>query len=277
MTSNYSTSHQQLVYEQSYHQDYLDYGMPDRKIADGKDLKNARILNVGGGSSQDLWYLSGTNKVVGLDYAVSGLKFGQNHQVDGVSADLNFYPTLPFESDQFDIVVLKDILEHLIDPLTILSDVKRVLKPDGYVIVSVPNHFFSPLRLRILFGKGLIWNSGGKNHAAHDQEWNYMHIRFFTYRGFNQFIRGAGFTIEKWFLDFGHLAHYNDPDMWLEPQLWKAKNGIPLSRRGTLGVKYIWPLWKIFNLIFPRRLRAAIVSISPGLLCSGYYVRLRIA
>ncbi|GIV88349.1 MAG: hypothetical protein KatS3mg055_0867 [Chloroflexus sp.] len=43
--------------------------------------------------------------------------------------------------------------------MAIIQEVIRVLKDDGYVVISVPNHFYLPMRLRVLLGKGLLWKS----------------------------------------------------------------------------------------------------------------------
>lgn len=266
---------QQHCYEQAYRDADDEYGFPDRKIVDGQEVQGARILNPGCGTSNDVWWLANENIIVGLDYAQSGLRLAQRHGVKGVVGDLNLYSMLPFKGRSFDIVICKDILEHLLEPMAILQEVRRVLKDDGYVIISVPNHFYLPMRIRILLGKGLIWKSVGSDHSRFNKEWNYMHIRFFTHKGFREFLREAGFRPEKWFWDFGNFAHYNNPDMWLEPQLWKKAHGKPISRRGKVGLYVIWPLWKVINTLFPVPLRRLIVSLSPGLLCACFYVKAR--
>jgi SAM-dependent methyltransferase len=210
-----------------------------------------------------------------LDYAIRGLSIGQQHGIQGVVGELNIQWVLPFQTAIFDVVVCKDILEHLIDPISILREVGRVLKDDGYVAVSIPNHFYFPFRLRILLGGNLLWKTIGSDHRLLYSEWDYMHIRYFTFRGFRQFIREAGFEPEQWFWDIGTLAHYHNPDMYLEPQIWKMSQGIPLSRRGKIGLMILRPAWKVFNVLFPKVVRRAIVSLFPGLLCAGFYARLR--
>jgi ubiquinone/menaquinone biosynthesis C-methylase UbiE len=268
-------THQQSQYEHIYKDVDAEYGFPDRKINDGQLLRGKRILSLGCGTGNDIWYLAEKNLVIGLDYAVSGLDVGKRHGLQGVSGDLNLCPVLPFEDQSVDVAICKDILEHVLEPLAVLQEVRRTLKDNGYVVISVPNHFYLPLRLRILFGKGLISKCIGSDHRREYEEWNYMHIRFFTYKGFRRFLKATGFRSEKWFWDFGNLAHYNNPDMWLEPQLWKRAHGRSISPRGKLGLYFIRPLWKIFDLIFPYPLRRAIVLLAPGLLCGGFYVRVR--
>ena len=47
--------------------------------------------------------------------------------------------SLPFESEQFDLVILSEVLEHLCDLNTAVAEIRRVLKFKGGVIASVPN------------------------------------------------------------------------------------------------------------------------------------------
>lgn len=43
-----------------------------------------------------------------------------------------------FEDDSFDVVVVMDVLEHVLEPQKAISEVRRVLRPGGKVILSVP-------------------------------------------------------------------------------------------------------------------------------------------
>jgi len=45
---------------------------------------------------------------------------------------------LPFSNESFDLVLLIDIIEHVGDDRKVLREVSRVLKPEGFVIISVP-------------------------------------------------------------------------------------------------------------------------------------------
>jgi ubiquinone/menaquinone biosynthesis C-methylase UbiE len=267
-------THQQLIYEAAYAgATSEDLGFPDPKIADGRPLINKRILTLGGGTANDLWHLTKENSVVNADYANSGLRVGQQFGVQGLSVNLNSSVPLPFPDQSFDLVVCKDILEHLLDPLFVLKEATRVLRDNGAIVISVPNHFYWRMRLRLLSGRGMIWSGIFADHGTDYHEWDYMHIRFFTYKGFREFLEAAGLTAVKFYWDFGNLAHYHNPDMWLEPQLRKRAAGLPLSRRATFGIYIVRPLWRLLNFVFPRTLRSAVVSLCPGLLCAGFYVR----
>src|SRR5439155_20250782 len=60
---------------------------------------------------------------------------------------------IPLLERSFDAIVYADVLEHLADPLRVLSELDRNLAPDGFVIVSVPNIAHLYIRLLLLFGR----------------------------------------------------------------------------------------------------------------------------
>ena len=58
-------------------------------------------------------------------------------EVDVVGDALN----LPFENDAFQTVFTSQVLEHVTDPRRMLAELARVVTPDGYVILSVPQYW----------------------------------------------------------------------------------------------------------------------------------------
>ena len=50
---------------------------------------------------------------------------------------------LPFEDETFDSASLLDVLEHIADQEAVLCEIRRVLKPGGRLIVTVPGKFLS--------------------------------------------------------------------------------------------------------------------------------------
>ena len=69
---------------------------------------------------------------------------------------------LPFESKSFDVVICSHTLEHLADDLPAAQEIRRVVKPQGYVVIGVPGpasgdnplheRLYTPEMLQKLFG-----------------------------------------------------------------------------------------------------------------------------
>lgn len=53
---------------------------------------------------------------------------------------------------KFDVIIFADVLEHLLDPLMALNKVKRLLRPGGRIVFSIPNMAHISVRLMLLKG-----------------------------------------------------------------------------------------------------------------------------
>ncbi|HSH55241.1 MAG TPA: methyltransferase domain-containing protein [Candidatus Limnocylindrales bacterium] len=86
----------------------------------------------------------------------------------------------------YDTVLCCDIFEHLLQPQKRLRDISPLLKPDGRVIVSLPNIGFVLYRLKHLLGQ---WNYEDKGIMDR------THIVFFTKKSAETMFREAGYEI----------------------------------------------------------------------------------
>jgi SAM-dependent methyltransferase len=74
----------------------------------------------------------------------------RNQQLsDYVVHDLNADPSLPYESNGFDAVLCTVSIEYLIHPLTVFDGISRILKPDGYFIITFSNRWFPTKAIKI--------------------------------------------------------------------------------------------------------------------------------
>jgi SAM-dependent methyltransferase len=88
------------------------------------------------------------DRVVGL--GLNGKELKKNSQLsDFIAHDLNANPVLPFEPDSFDAVVCTVSVEYLTDPLAIFQEVARVLRQDGYFILTFSNRWFPPKVVKV--------------------------------------------------------------------------------------------------------------------------------
>jgi SAM-dependent methyltransferase/FKBP-type peptidyl-prolyl cis-trans isomerase 2 len=68
---------------------------------------------------------------------------------ESIVQDLNLNSELPFETNSFDAVVCTVSVEYLIDPLAVFAEISRVLRPDGYFIVTFSNRWFPTKAIKI--------------------------------------------------------------------------------------------------------------------------------
>jgi len=81
----------------------------------------------------------GNNKYYQQGYQTIGLDYTLKSQAD-IIADLNKNCILPFKDNTFDFIYMSHSLEHLTNPVDILSEVNRVGKNGIPVIIKVPHH-----------------------------------------------------------------------------------------------------------------------------------------
>lgn len=124
---------------------YSSYGAILDNILPGKTLD----MGCGDGNVSKL-YLS-KSAVYGIDISKSALKYAKNNGIKAKYCDLN-NNKIPFPSGFFDNVIMTDVIEHLIDPLGLLIEAKRVLKKGGKLIITVPNFARLNNRLRMIKG-----------------------------------------------------------------------------------------------------------------------------
>ncbi|HEY1829399.1 MAG TPA: class I SAM-dependent methyltransferase [Acidimicrobiales bacterium] len=102
-----------------------------------------------------------------------------------VVADLNGLDLAKqFRTQKFDVVLMLDVLEHVVDPGSVLSRVATVLDQRGWGIVSIPNVAHASVRLDLLEGRFTYRDTGLLDRT---------HLRFFDRPGLETLIHEAGY------------------------------------------------------------------------------------
>ncbi len=97
---------------------------------------DGRVLDVGCGNGL-LLRLLGRGKVVGLDFSRQALTLAwKQNGVPGACADLN---SAPLAAASCSVITMFHLLEHLPDPARSLADARELLRPEGRLVVQVPN------------------------------------------------------------------------------------------------------------------------------------------
>jgi len=184
---------------------HIDAGAEFQKISALFDevAPRMRILDCGcsGGTVTSL--LAGSHFVVGMDLLRPMLVEAAGRGLRPVHGDAS--RPLPFRDAAFDLVIMGDVLEHLVDPEQLVREAWRVLAPGGRAIASVPNYYSIIRRFRFLRGKSLVINS----HEPY-RSYNYFHLRFFTLQDFEELFERTGFRILKRSYKWTGICSYED-------------------------------------------------------------------
>ena len=86
----------------------------------------------------------------------------------------------------FDVIIFGDVLEHLVSPEDVLKKVKKYLRPDGYLAVSLPNVCHGDIILNLLMD-----NFGYTSMGLLDA----THLRFFGLRNIIDLFSRCGYSI----------------------------------------------------------------------------------
>lgn len=104
--------------------------------------------------------------------------------------DLNFsgLDKLKEITQKYDVIICADVLEHLASPQKLLLSIKKNLKNNGAIYISVPNIAFVLYRLKLLLGQFDYNPKGGVMDETH--------LRFFTVNSIKNLCLNAGYKIE---------------------------------------------------------------------------------
>lgn len=123
------------------------------------------------------------NRVIGCDIDAEALLAAQSSLGIETHA-LNLNEKLPFADAQSDVVVAAEVLEHLPYWDISLTEICRILKPNGILVGSIPLSFHLNDRWRVLRGKPLV--------SMNDR----THVRFVSFDGFQQELRRFGMEMK---------------------------------------------------------------------------------
>lgn len=103
--------------------------------------EHARILDLGCGTGRNVALLAGFGRAFGADPSPEALAIGRRlclaDRLVGAQAE-----RIPFRDGAFDLVAALDLLEHLEDDLAGLLEIRRVLRPGGFLLAAVPAYRF---------------------------------------------------------------------------------------------------------------------------------------
>ena len=103
-----------------------------------------------------------------------------------ICTDLAEANWLDMVQGKFDVILIADVLEHLINPGAILASCASLLGPKGFVLISLPNVAYWRIRLALFFGQFEYTDTGILDHT---------HLKFFTLKTAQRLIESAGYRV----------------------------------------------------------------------------------
>lgn len=173
--------------------------------------KKANLIDLGcndGEWTEKLAERIGSKKIFGIDLIEERLKLAKKKNIITKRSDLN--KKFPYKNDEFDVAHANQVIEHLNDTDMFVSEIYRILKKDGYAIISTENlaSWHNIFALILGFMPFSLTNTTmktadlGNPLAPHNGEEFYesdswQHQRVFTTKGLKHLFELHGFKVEK--------------------------------------------------------------------------------
>lgn len=193
-----------LIYRYKPGGNFLDIGTNM-----GFFLRNAKSWNRGKRQGKNLhpfWNIYGVEPSPSLS-EIARKYFGLNVKTA-------FLEDAGFENNFFDVVTMTDVFEHITDPSKMLSEVYKILKPDGILFIKVPNGYFNLFKFYMAKVTGRLGN--------YDLFDSYEHVVHYSEKTLCNMLEKNRFSIKKikigkpiqlpvWHNYIGYYYQYSSP------------------------------------------------------------------
>lgn len=151
-----------------------------------------RILEIGAGGGDTLIEIKRqkiAREVVGIELMEMANSNQMSSEIDRfIICDVE-KTDLDFPDSHFDVIILGDVIEHLLDPWTFLKKTSRHLRSGGLFIASIPNIRYYTAMVRVFF-KG---DFGYEDQGLFDR----THFRFFCKQNMRSLFTTQAFRCKK--------------------------------------------------------------------------------
>ena len=154
-----------------------------RALLLGEARRGERVLDLGCGAGRFVAALRDAGAdAVGVEIAREALERARRNVPGSDLRLLEPDGAIPLGHGEIDLVWCSEVLEHVPDTTKLLTEARRVLKPGGRLLVTVPDHGLLRRTLIAL--------------ARHDAHYDPLgqHVRFYTRRSLAHALEATGFT-----------------------------------------------------------------------------------
>jgi SAM-dependent methyltransferase len=166
-------------------------------------IKTHDILDLGCGEgdvSIALHELTGS-RVVGIDISEVVVERVRKRGMEAHRVVVGDEP-LPFADSAFDLVFMAEVLEHLHHPDRAVTEIARILRPEGHLLITTPNLACLPNRFLLAIGLQPLFSEvsevkvlGRGSAGLGDGGEPVGHVRLFTKGALIQFLSLHGFEM----------------------------------------------------------------------------------
>ena len=176
-------------YCNAYSKDELIYFVNKAKIAEYITSKSSQVLlDVGYGEGFFAKYFFDKKwDVTTLDFSDYGLStHNQELLTNHISGDVfQSLEKITREEKKYDLINLSNVLEHVIDPISLLKSLKNLMHKDTYLRISVPNDFSN-------FQNFLLEKEYTKNTWVCVPD----HLHYFTFESLENLLKSLNFIVD---------------------------------------------------------------------------------
>lgn len=159
-------------------------------IINNLDIKRKKILDIGCFDGTLLSMIKNrNNQFYGIDANDYAVKQARKKGIRVKQFFFDDVTKVPFADKFFDLVVAGEIIEHIYDTDFFLEELKRMLIPDGYLLISTPNIASLGRRILLLLGINPIIEISPNEIDSPG------HIRYFTFKTLERLLKKHGFEI----------------------------------------------------------------------------------
>ncbi len=148
--------------------------------------KDAKVLDVGCGTGDNLRYiLRDRADFFGLEYASPTADIARKILGERAEIRVGSATAIPFENDQFDLVMCIEVLEHIAEDHRGCEEIARVIKPGGVLIISLPYRHWFPSYLTTM-----------------------GHMRHYTRSDVEKLLSDAGLTVTHYLANYPRWSRF---------------------------------------------------------------------
>lgn len=156
---------------------------------------NLIILDFGCGHGlilKEMTLINPSANYIGVDVSETGLVQAKNNLPSGIFYKITDGGKIPLDDKSVDFIFSSEVFEHIYDINNAFSELKRILKPKGKILLTVPYHGFIKNILITIFNFNKHFNPTGP------------HIRFFSKKMLFGLLKKFGFDI----INYGYYGRF---------------------------------------------------------------------